>query len=328
MMKNNHFILLVCILFGLQSPIAAQSSGRVYSPYAQYLTNDTTIPPPVGEPADAALSCFRHDTIYVLIMPTGQLYIWLRPDPLMDKHIDTSPYAYCNGNPLKYIDPEGMDSISITYNAKTNKWVIGNPVISKGNDVISVTGKDGNTTNYTFSEGEYGKRICSVRLESTVQQTLGIFYLSGAGFAGYSVEPIGEPSNDIIGRPITIGEYNIRGCEGNKWTGWPEQFSNTLAAGRGVCVHYAGKHDENFELMNLTRIAVQWTTKCMVVSNNYTLDNAGYVLYNSIESFNTAFQIAKYCGASGYTIRTTNNNKGNYYICNGINNNGIIRIIK
>ena len=52
-MKSNHIILLVCILFGLQSPIAAQSSDWVYSPYAQYLTNDTTIPPPVGEPADA-----------------------------------------------------------------------------------------------------------------------------------------------------------------------------------------------------------------------------------------------------------------------------------
>ena len=52
-MKSNHIILLVCILFGLQSPIAAQSSDWVYSPYAQYLTNDTTIPPPVGEPANA-----------------------------------------------------------------------------------------------------------------------------------------------------------------------------------------------------------------------------------------------------------------------------------
>ena len=109
MMKNNHFILLVCILFGLQSPIAAQSSDWVYSPYAQYLTNDTTIPPPVGEPADAALSCFRPDTIYVLVMQSGELYIWLRPDLLMDKYIQSSPYAYCDGNPLIYIDPEGTD---------------------------------------------------------------------------------------------------------------------------------------------------------------------------------------------------------------------------
>ena len=106
-MKSHYIIFLICILFGLQSPIAAQSSDLVYSPYAQYLTNDTTISPPVGEPADAALSYFRPDTIYVLVMQSGELYIWLRPDPLMDKYINISPYAYCNGNPLKYVDPEG-----------------------------------------------------------------------------------------------------------------------------------------------------------------------------------------------------------------------------
>lgn len=33
------------------------------------------------------------------------LAFWLRPDPLMDKYIHQSPYAYCNGNPLKYVDP-------------------------------------------------------------------------------------------------------------------------------------------------------------------------------------------------------------------------------
>ena len=109
-MTNDRFIsifIISCILLGIQSSVSAQSSNWVYSPYTQYLTNDTTIPPPVGEPADAALSCFRHDTIYALIMPTGQLYIWLRPDPLMDKYIQSSPYAYCDGNPLKYVDPEG-----------------------------------------------------------------------------------------------------------------------------------------------------------------------------------------------------------------------------
>ena len=32
---------------------------------------------------------------------------WLRPDPLLDKYLNLSPYAYCNGNPLKYVDPDG-----------------------------------------------------------------------------------------------------------------------------------------------------------------------------------------------------------------------------
>ncbi len=131
-MKSHYIILLVCILFGLQSPIAAQSSDWVYSPYAQYLTNDTTIPPPVGEPADAALSCFRHDTIYALITPSGQLYIWLRPDPLMDENIDLSPYVYCHGNPLVRIDPDGRaDYYDIDGNHLCNDGVADNRVLQQ-----------------------------------------------------------------------------------------------------------------------------------------------------------------------------------------------------
>ena len=104
--------------------------------------------------------------------------------------------------------------------------------------------------------------------------------------------------------------------------------SNYLGSNRAVCIHYAGNHDGNYELKSQDRIAVRWSTKCMVVSNDYTLDKSGYVLYNSIKSFNAALGVAKYCGASGYTVRTTNNGNGNYYICNGIKNYGIIRIIK
>ena len=37
---------------------------------------------------------------------------WLRPDPLMDDNISLSSYAYCNGNPLKYVDPQGMEKIT------------------------------------------------------------------------------------------------------------------------------------------------------------------------------------------------------------------------
>ncbi len=40
------------------------------------------------------------------------LSIWLRPDPLLDKYIHLSPYVYCNGNPLKYVDPDGRLPIS------------------------------------------------------------------------------------------------------------------------------------------------------------------------------------------------------------------------
>ena len=34
---------------------------------------------------------------------------WDRMDPLCEKFYSVSPYAYCGGNPIKYIDPNGME---------------------------------------------------------------------------------------------------------------------------------------------------------------------------------------------------------------------------
>ena len=42
-----------------------------------------------------------------LLCYTSAQAIWLSPDPLLDKYPHISPYAYCNWNPVKYVDPDG-----------------------------------------------------------------------------------------------------------------------------------------------------------------------------------------------------------------------------
>ena len=37
------------------------------------------------------------------------LYHWTKVDPLVDDYLHISPYAYCNWNPIKYVDPDGRD---------------------------------------------------------------------------------------------------------------------------------------------------------------------------------------------------------------------------
>ena len=32
---------------------------------------------------------------------------WTSPDPLAEKYYDWSPYVYCVGNPIKFVDPDG-----------------------------------------------------------------------------------------------------------------------------------------------------------------------------------------------------------------------------
>ena len=46
-----------------------------------------------------------------LLCYTSVYAIWLSPDPLLDKYPYISPYAYCNWNPVKYIDPDGENPV-------------------------------------------------------------------------------------------------------------------------------------------------------------------------------------------------------------------------
>ena len=32
---------------------------------------------------------------------------WMTPDPLSEKYYGTSPYAFCNNNPVNLVDPDG-----------------------------------------------------------------------------------------------------------------------------------------------------------------------------------------------------------------------------
>lgn len=52
------------------------------------------------------------------------LPIWDRVDPLCEKYYSISPYAYCANNPVKHIDPDGKEKISLLSaytNGKSNK---------------------------------------------------------------------------------------------------------------------------------------------------------------------------------------------------------------
>ncbi len=40
--------------------------------------------------------------------------MWLSVDPMADKYPSISPYAYCAWNPMKLVDPDGMDTINTT----------------------------------------------------------------------------------------------------------------------------------------------------------------------------------------------------------------------
>ena len=48
--------------------------------------------------------------------------MWLSVDPLSDKYPSISPYAHCAWNPIRLIDPDGMDVYEYRFDLRTGEW--------------------------------------------------------------------------------------------------------------------------------------------------------------------------------------------------------------
>ena len=48
---------------------------------------------------------------------------WLSVDPMADKYPNISPYAYCGWNPIKFVDPNGLEKIKSLSNSDKDKKI-------------------------------------------------------------------------------------------------------------------------------------------------------------------------------------------------------------
>ena len=63
---------------------------------------------------------------------------WLSVDPLADKYLKISPYAYCNWNPVKFVDPDGREIINKVSPSDKTRYDAGNNIIDlKDNHIFS-----------------------------------------------------------------------------------------------------------------------------------------------------------------------------------------------
>ena len=75
--------------------------------------------------------------------------IWLSVDPLSDQTPDISPYAYCNWNPIAYVDPDGRD----WYSTDNNKQYHYSETIHSQQDLNNLH-IDGNYLGLTYIDNE------------------------------------------------------------------------------------------------------------------------------------------------------------------------------
>ena len=95
---------------------------------------------------------------------TSAASIWLSVDPLADKYPGISPYAYCNWNPVKYVDPDGRDTLHFDANGKYTHRVQsdGSHVgiwHRSNNSTREFRFQDPNDANRFITDKEYNNRL-------------------------------------------------------------------------------------------------------------------------------------------------------------------------
>lgn len=83
--------------------------------------------------------------------------MWLSVDPMADKYPSISPYAYCAWNPIKVVDPNGMDTIVFDGNGNFS-----NRIKADGKHVGRLLDNNGDTRfDFEFACQQDADRCCS-----------------------------------------------------------------------------------------------------------------------------------------------------------------------
>ena len=109
---------------------------------------------------------------------------WTTPNPLAEKYYDLSPYAFCNNNPVNFVDPDGSsitttqlkDStiIQYTWQMFNGKWQF----VNNANNEAYQYGSDSYIDNlsaalYSLMENANGYLLVTTLAESKINLTVG-----------------------------------------------------------------------------------------------------------------------------------------------------------
>jgi RHS repeat-associated protein len=134
---------------------------------------------------------------------------WTKVDPLVDNYLHISPYAYCNWNPIKYVDPDGQWA----------QIVIGAAVSAAADAAIQVGASMYNGNSFGQAVRNIDMRSVAgsavagaigVGVVSKVSQAAKIYKLgkTGTSLAKTMAAPIGDAMGSVVSQEIATGNIS------------------------------------------------------------------------------------------------------------------------
>ena len=168
---------------------------------------------------------------------------WTTPDPLADKYPSVSPYAYCNSNPVNFVDPDGK---AVYYSRKGDFLASDNVddgIIYLVNDkYLNITDYSAALVRDSFPDGfeEVGGLIIQRRFEEGSNYTVSEFETVGVDpeVTGFILEPGGpDTTTPNMDKRIPEGVYEIDNYHSVKYKDNYIIFNENVPKSRKILYH-------------------------------------------------------------------------------------------
>ena len=130
----------------------------------------------------------------------SDLSLWLSVDPMSDKYPSLSPYNYCAWNPMKIVDPDGMETID-----NDDGWLVNHEkkTVTRISDVGGnrkqyATDRDGHTVSYEMGVGDLKKMYQSkgYTIKESSSSKIGSGIIGGSSFSSILKQFLVNPAID------------------------------------------------------------------------------------------------------------------------------------
>ncbi len=175
---------------------------------------------------------------------------WTTPDPQAGKYLSTSPYAYCNNNPMNFVDPNG-EAVYYSYRGEfvTTDNIDDGKIYLVEDKYLNITANSAVLVRNAFSDGfkEVGGLIIQYRFEEGSNYTVSIFKTVGGdeSVRGYILEPEGpDTTTPNMDKRIPEGVYEIDNYHSKKYKDNYIIFNELVPKSRMILYHLGNNGNE------------------------------------------------------------------------------------